>query len=185
MIRGTLQARMVRCGKAGCACATDPARRHGPYWYLVWRDGGRLRKWYVPARKLALVRAAVEGQQALRRAMRQCEDDLRISRELMRALRLPLLPLLRMPTMPSLARPGDARAAEEALTEWAQALAPAASDEPVVSQVAPMVAERDGASYGNFGVISCEFTDESALWRALSRDARTVQRHGKGRRFHG
>ncbi len=33
--------RLVLCGKAGCA------RLHGPYWYAFWRDGKRVRSFYV------------------------------------------------------------------------------------------------------------------------------------------
>lgn len=35
--RGTLSATTVTCGKPNCACAHDPARRHGPYfqWTVV------------------------------------------------------------------------------------------------------------------------------------------------------
>ena len=36
----------VRCGKEGCKrCAAGPG--HGPYWYAVWRDGGRVRSRYI------------------------------------------------------------------------------------------------------------------------------------------
>ena len=37
----------VRCGKPGCRCARGAL--HGPYYYLFWRAGGRLRKRYVKA----------------------------------------------------------------------------------------------------------------------------------------
>ena len=29
--KGTLQARMIKCGKPKCPCGADPKRRHGPY----------------------------------------------------------------------------------------------------------------------------------------------------------
>jgi hypothetical protein len=37
---GSLVERFVPCGKPTCRC-TDPARRHGPYWQLSWKRGGR------------------------------------------------------------------------------------------------------------------------------------------------
>ena len=38
---GSLQPEWRRCGKPRCRCASGPL--HGPYWYLRWREGGRLR----------------------------------------------------------------------------------------------------------------------------------------------
>lgn len=38
--------RYVRCGNPRCrACKDGPA--HGPYWYALWRENGRLRSRYV------------------------------------------------------------------------------------------------------------------------------------------
>lgn len=31
--KGTVLKRMMKCGKAQCACASDHTRRHGPYYY--------------------------------------------------------------------------------------------------------------------------------------------------------
>ena len=39
--KGTLLKRMMKCGKAGCACASDPARRHGPYFELTYKANGK------------------------------------------------------------------------------------------------------------------------------------------------
>jgi hypothetical protein len=33
--------RMMKCGKAYCACATDPAKRHGPYYELTYKANGK------------------------------------------------------------------------------------------------------------------------------------------------
>jgi hypothetical protein len=30
--KGTVLARRMKCGQPSCACHTDPAKRHGPYW---------------------------------------------------------------------------------------------------------------------------------------------------------
>lgn len=38
---GSLGLRADRCGKPNCACASDPARRHGPYWHLTSKVGGK------------------------------------------------------------------------------------------------------------------------------------------------
>jgi hypothetical protein len=39
--KGTLLKRMMKCGKAQCACASDPAKRHGPYYELTYKANGK------------------------------------------------------------------------------------------------------------------------------------------------
>jgi len=39
--KGTVLKRMMKCGKAQCACASDPARRHGPYFELTYKVNGK------------------------------------------------------------------------------------------------------------------------------------------------
>src|SRR5437016_4752229 len=39
--KGTLLARMVRCGKPQCACAKDPSKRHGPYYEWTYKARGK------------------------------------------------------------------------------------------------------------------------------------------------
>lgn len=38
---GSLVERTTRCGNLGCACQSDPARRHGPYPSWTRRVGGK------------------------------------------------------------------------------------------------------------------------------------------------
>jgi hypothetical protein len=88
LIKGILQQRYVRCGKVNCACAGDPARRHGPYWYLLWWEGTRLRKRYIPRTKLEAMRQLVEQRvefvhtlRAWRREIQEALDGLAACRE--------------------------------------------------------------------------------------------------------
>lgn len=37
---GSLLEVRTRCGNANCRCA-EPEGRHGPYWQLTWKEGGR------------------------------------------------------------------------------------------------------------------------------------------------
>jgi hypothetical protein len=37
---GTLLERRTSCGNPNCRCA-QPEGRHGPYWQLTWKEGGR------------------------------------------------------------------------------------------------------------------------------------------------
>jgi hypothetical protein len=39
--KGTVLKRMMKCGKAGCACAADPDKRHGPYFELTFKARGK------------------------------------------------------------------------------------------------------------------------------------------------
>jgi hypothetical protein len=44
------QLERIRCGKVGCKCAGDYGELHGPYWYVYWRDEGKLKSRYVGKR---------------------------------------------------------------------------------------------------------------------------------------
>jgi hypothetical protein len=35
------------CGKASCACHRDPQKKHGPYYYLSYKEGGKSRSEYL------------------------------------------------------------------------------------------------------------------------------------------
>jgi hypothetical protein len=58
MIQGGLSETSRRCGKPNCACATDPAFRHGPHLYLTYREEGASRSLYVPPDEAPRARAA-------------------------------------------------------------------------------------------------------------------------------
>ena len=59
--KGTLLARMVRCGKPQCACGKDPSKRHGPYYEWTYKTRG----------KTVTVRLAPEAAPFFRAAARQ------------------------------------------------------------------------------------------------------------------
>jgi hypothetical protein len=58
MVQGGLSETSRRCGKPTCACAQDPAFRHGPHLYLTYREEGASRSLYVPPEEAAIARAA-------------------------------------------------------------------------------------------------------------------------------
>jgi len=39
--KGTVLKRMMKCGKAQCACRRDPAKRHGPYFEWTYKAKGK------------------------------------------------------------------------------------------------------------------------------------------------
>ena len=48
MVHGSLSEVTRQCGDPSCACATDPARRHGPHLYLKFTADGKSYSIYVP-----------------------------------------------------------------------------------------------------------------------------------------
>lgn len=66
---GVVCRQWVRCGRAGCRCATGQG--HGPYHYRFWRQAGRLRKQYVREADLARVSAACEARRHERNEIRE------------------------------------------------------------------------------------------------------------------
>jgi hypothetical protein len=39
--KGTVLKRMMKCGKAACACHSNPDKRHGPYFELTYKANGK------------------------------------------------------------------------------------------------------------------------------------------------
>jgi hypothetical protein len=64
-LQGSLFVRYGRCGKAGCACQTE-GHRHGPYYVLSARTGGRGSFSYLDAPTARAARARVAQYRAFR-----------------------------------------------------------------------------------------------------------------------
>ena len=60
MVQGSLSEVTRQCGDPSCACAWDPARRHGPHLYLKFSAEGKAYSIYIPP----------EDQEALKEAHR-------------------------------------------------------------------------------------------------------------------
>ena len=58
MVRGSLSETTRQCGDPSCACATDPARRHGPHLYLRFTAAGKSQSVYVPPEQGEAVKEA-------------------------------------------------------------------------------------------------------------------------------
>jgi hypothetical protein len=61
----------VRCGRAGCHCATGPGH---PSFYLTLRHEGKTKTVYVPKHQLAEVRQWVEEHRRLKRVLREISE---------------------------------------------------------------------------------------------------------------
>lgn len=48
MVQGSLSESTRQCGDPTCACAHDPAARHGPHLYFRYKDDGKVHSVYVP-----------------------------------------------------------------------------------------------------------------------------------------
>ena len=80
---GVVLPQLVRCGKPTCRCRWRE-NLHGPYYYRFYREGGRLRKTYVPRGQLDDVRAACGRRQQREREQRHRRAE---SQTLLRSLR--------------------------------------------------------------------------------------------------
>ena len=66
MRRGSVSPRMVKCGKAGCACAGDPKARHGPYQSLTQAVAGRTRSRFLTAEQAAVAQQQIAAGREFR-----------------------------------------------------------------------------------------------------------------------
>ena len=67
MRRGSLSERFVKCSKPGCACATDSAARHGPYFSLTRAVNGQTHSRLVGPPQVEVVRRQIQAGQEFRR----------------------------------------------------------------------------------------------------------------------
>jgi hypothetical protein len=81
---GSLHDSWVRCGKAGCRCASGAL--HGPYWRRQWRERGRTRRQYVKRTDLERVRSALAAWREHHPRTRALRQELVELRRLMRLL---------------------------------------------------------------------------------------------------
>lgn len=58
MVQGSLSESSRQCGDPSCACAHDPASRHGPHLYFRYKSEGKVHSVYVPAELGESVRGA-------------------------------------------------------------------------------------------------------------------------------
>ena len=91
LMRGSLVERVRRCGRANCACATDPRRQHGGKFLTVQLDG-RTQALHVRPEDEEHVRAAIGAYTRLWQLINEltaCElaDLRRAARERRRARR--------------------------------------------------------------------------------------------------
>jgi hypothetical protein len=81
-VQGSLFERYGLCGKETCACRTG--RRHGPYYVLSTRSGGRGGFAYLEASQVAEARGLLRRHREYRRGLRRLQ---KLNRDLVELLR--------------------------------------------------------------------------------------------------
>ena len=71
--KGTLLARMVRCGKPQCACDKDPSKRHGPYYEWTYKARGKTVTVRLSSEAAPLFRAAARQYRKLKTILTRME----------------------------------------------------------------------------------------------------------------
>ena len=64
MVQGSLSESSRQCGDPSCACAHDPASRHGPHLYFRYNVEGKVHSVFVPAEQSEAIK---DAQSAWRR----------------------------------------------------------------------------------------------------------------------
>src|SRR5438093_12176056 len=68
---GSLVERWMQCGKPNCACASDRASQHGPYFQLSWKEKGKTVSRRLPAEHAPLYRQCIANRQRLQSIIQQ------------------------------------------------------------------------------------------------------------------
>jgi hypothetical protein len=61
MRHGSVGERYMKCSKPGCACATDPDARHGPYTSLTSSVKGKTKSRYLTPEQAGLARRQIDA----------------------------------------------------------------------------------------------------------------------------
>jgi hypothetical protein len=71
--KGTVLARMVKCGKSKCPCGADPKKRHGPYFEWTYKEQGKTVNVRLTAEAAPLFEAASKQYQKLKATLARLE----------------------------------------------------------------------------------------------------------------
>lgn len=70
---GSLVERYTSCHNPRCRCA-DPAQRHGPYWQLSWKEGGKTVSRLLDTGEAALYREWIDNRRRLEAVLAEMRD---------------------------------------------------------------------------------------------------------------
>jgi len=70
---GSLVQRYTTCNNPNCRCR-DPEQRHGPYWQLSWKQGGKTVSKLLSAEDAALYQEWIANRRSLETALEELRD---------------------------------------------------------------------------------------------------------------
>jgi hypothetical protein len=71
--KGTVLARMIKCGKPKCPCGADPQKRHGPYFEWTYKEQGKTVNVRLTAEAAPLFQSASKQYRKLKSTLAQLE----------------------------------------------------------------------------------------------------------------
>ena len=71
--KGTVLKRMMKCGKARCACASDLTKRHGPYFELTYKANGKTVNVKLSPEAAPLYKAAAQQYRKLKTLLKRLD----------------------------------------------------------------------------------------------------------------
>jgi len=73
VLPGSIGERRTRCGRAGCACQSDPSRRHGPYWHWTRKVAGKTVGRYLAKEEAVECQGWIANDRRLRELLARLE----------------------------------------------------------------------------------------------------------------
>jgi len=73
VLPGSIQQRLMRCGRAGCACHADPPRLHGPYWQWTRKVAGKTVTRYISPKTASDYESWIENDRRIRELVTRLE----------------------------------------------------------------------------------------------------------------
>jgi len=68
---GTLQSRMLTCGRSRCSCHEDPQKRHGPYWYWTTKKKGKTLSKKLTPKEAEIIKPWIENRRRIDATLRR------------------------------------------------------------------------------------------------------------------
>jgi len=73
VLPGSIAERLTRCGRTGCACQSDPPRRHGPYWHWTRKVANKTVGKWLSKEQAAEYRLWIENDHRIRELLSRLE----------------------------------------------------------------------------------------------------------------
>lgn len=81
ILQGTLVEAYLKCGKVNCHCASDEKSKHGPKFYLFYKEKGKPKMLYIRRDKVDEVRRRIKRYKHFKEILASVNE---INRELLR-----------------------------------------------------------------------------------------------------